>query len=137
MKLCENTFGFSIIEQANEIRQCTGSAYAQGLKVNLLLNCADTHVCTKHPLTLSTISASGLTLEMTVIWDFPGGPVVKSLRFQCRGRGFDPWWGTKIPHAERPKTKERNDSSLPVPEGTHLWKREEGKQQIHRGCFGS
>ena len=22
-------------------------------------------------------------------WDFPGGPVVKTLRFQCRGLGFD------------------------------------------------
>ena len=25
--------------------------------------------------------------------DFPGGPVVKTLRFPCRGHGFDPWWG--------------------------------------------
>ena len=23
--------------------------------------------------------------------DFPGGPVVKTLRFQCRGNGFYPW----------------------------------------------
>ena len=25
--------------------------------------------------------------------DFPGGPVVKTLYFQCKGRGFDPWLG--------------------------------------------
>ena len=25
--------------------------------------------------------------------DFPGGPVVKSPCFQCRGWGFDPWLG--------------------------------------------
>ena len=25
--------------------------------------------------------------------DFPGGPVVKTLRFQCRGHMFDPWSG--------------------------------------------
>ena len=25
--------------------------------------------------------------------DFPGGPVVKTPRFQCRGHGFDPWSG--------------------------------------------
>ena len=25
--------------------------------------------------------------------DFPGGPVVKALRFQRRGPGFDPWLG--------------------------------------------
>ena len=24
-------------------------------------------------------------------WDFPGGIVVKILRSQCRGPGFDPW----------------------------------------------
>ena len=33
--------------------------------------------------------------------DFAGGSVVKTLHFQYRGRGFDPWWGTKIPHATR------------------------------------
>ena len=26
------------------------------------------------------------------IWEFSGGPVVKTLHFQCRGHGFDPWW---------------------------------------------
>ena len=26
-------------------------------------------------------------------WDFPGGPVVKSPRFLCRGPGLDPWSG--------------------------------------------
>ena len=31
--------------------------------------------------------------------DCPGGPVVKTPRFHCRGHGFDPWLGTKIPHA--------------------------------------
>ena len=25
--------------------------------------------------------------------DIPGGPVVKALRFQCRGCEFDPWPG--------------------------------------------
>ena len=27
-------------------------------------------------------------------WDFPGGPVVKTLRFHCQGREFDPWSGS-------------------------------------------
>ena len=31
--------------------------------------------------------------------DFPGGPVVKTPRFQHRWHGFDPCWGTKILHA--------------------------------------
>ena len=28
--------------------------------------------------------------------DFPGGPLVKTLPFQCRGNGFEPW---SDPHA--------------------------------------
>ena len=51
--------------------------------------------------------------------DFPGGPVVKTLRSQCRGHGFDPWskikLGTKIPHAVQrgqiKKKKEKKKSS--------------------------
>ena len=31
--------------------------------------------------------------------DFPGGPVTKTLRSQCRGPRFDPWLGNQIPHA--------------------------------------
>ena len=31
--------------------------------------------------------------------DFPGGPVGKTPGSQCRGPGFDPWSGNKIPHA--------------------------------------
>ena len=31
--------------------------------------------------------------------DFSGGSVVKTSCFRCRGHGFDPWLGTKIPHA--------------------------------------
>ena len=32
-------------------------------------------------------------------WDFPCGPVVKTPHLQCRGHGFNPCWGTEIPHA--------------------------------------
>ena len=46
--------------------------------------------------------------------DFPGGPVVKTLYFHCRGHEFDPDWRTKIPQApqcgqkKKKKKKERN-----------------------------
>ena len=30
------------------------------------------------------------TLLVGELWDLPGGPVVKTLRLQCRGLGFDP-----------------------------------------------
>ena len=43
------------------------------------------------------------------IRDFPGGPVVKTLRFHCRGTGLIPGQGTKIPHATwcGPKKKKK------------------------------
>ena len=31
------------------------------------------------------------------LWDFPGGPRVKMLHFQCRSTGSIPGWGTKTP----------------------------------------
>ena len=31
--------------------------------------------------------------------DFPGGPVIKTPCFHCRGMGLISGWGTKIPHA--------------------------------------
>ena len=37
--------------------------------------------------------------------DFPGGPVVKILSFQCSSAGSIPDWGTKISHAMQPKKK--------------------------------
>ena len=38
-------------------------------------------------------------IKIMCVWDFPGGPVVKTPRFHCWGHGFDPWSGTKSPHA--------------------------------------
>ena len=37
--------------------------------------------------------------QMLASWDFPGGPVVRTLSSQCRWPGFHPWSGNKIPHA--------------------------------------
>ena len=31
--------------------------------------------------------------EQCNVREFPGGPVVRTLSFQCRGPGFDPWLG--------------------------------------------
>ena len=31
--------------------------------------------------------------KKVMLRDFPGGPVAKTLRSQCRGPGFDPWSG--------------------------------------------
>ena len=35
--------------------------------------------------------------------EFPGGPVVKTSPSSTGGSGSTPGWGTKIPHALRPK----------------------------------
>ena len=29
--------------------------------------------------------------RISVLWDVPGGPVLKTLYFQCRVCGLDPW----------------------------------------------
>ena len=46
------------------------------------------------------------------VWDFPGGPLVKTPCFQCREHGFDPWLGnlrspcvTVQPKKEKPPKK--------------------------------
>ena len=39
--------------------------------------------------------------------DFPGGPVVRALRFHCRGLGSNPGRGTKILQAERHSQKKK------------------------------
>ena len=41
---------------------------------------------------LTRFSISVLSLKIK-IWDFPGGPVAKTLRFQCRRLGYHPWSG--------------------------------------------
>ena len=39
----------------------------------------------------------GCLLIETIGWDFPGGPVVKTPHFQCKGHRFDPWSGNQDP----------------------------------------
>ena len=41
--------------------------------------------------------------------DFSGGPVVKTLHFHCRGHKFNPWSGSKVPHATQCSQKETTD----------------------------
>ena len=38
--------------------------------------------------------------------EFPGSPVVRTLSFHCRGRGFNPWSG-KNPMCQKKKKRER------------------------------
>ena len=43
---------------------------------------------------------TGFAKGLKMRWGyFPGGSVVKTPCFHCRGHGFNPWSGTKIPHA--------------------------------------
>ena len=37
---------------------------------------------------------TGRQIQKRMRGDFPGGPVVKTLHFHCRGLGFDPWSGS-------------------------------------------
>ena len=31
---------------------------------------------------------------------FPGGPMVRTPYFHCKGHGLDPWLGNRTPHSE-------------------------------------
>ena len=44
--------------------------------------------------------------------DFPGGPVVKTPHFHCRGVGSTPGRGAKIPHAARCCQKKKKNPGL-------------------------
>ena len=50
----------------------------------------------------------GKWLFKTGVFGLPGGVMVKTLCFLCRGHGFNPWWGTKIPQAMWHSQKSRN-----------------------------
>ena len=46
---------------------------------------------------MGALNKTAISSEMS-FRGFPGGPVVRTLRFHCRGHGFKPWSG-KIPRA--------------------------------------
>ena len=48
------------------------------------------------PMDLSLRWARPVTSKVNkqyICWEFPGGPVVRTLCFHCRGYGFHPWLG--------------------------------------------
>ena len=49
-------------------------------------------------------------------WDFPGGPLVRTLHFHCQGLGFNPWLETEIPpdHVSPPKTNKLTNKKPPT-----------------------
>ena len=48
-----------------------------------------------------------------ILWEFPGGPVVRTPQFHCRGHGLDPWSGNSDPACRTgmPKNKKKGTSS--------------------------
>ena len=38
-------------------------------------------------------------IKQSQLWDFPGGPVVKTSPSNAGGAGSVPGWGAKVPHA--------------------------------------
>ena len=57
---------------------------------------------------------SYFVLEVS-IRDFPGGPVVKTSRFHCKGHGFIPAQGTKIPHSTQHSQKKKKSVFIHSP----------------------
>ena len=56
-------------------------------------------------LAYRAISVKWKTDLRTSKWDFPGGPVVKTLPSNAGGVGSIPGWEAKIPHASGPKNQ--------------------------------
>ena len=46
------------------------------------------------------------------MWDFPGGPVVKTSPSNAGGVGSIPGRGAKIPRASRPKNQNRKQNNI-------------------------
>ena len=46
-------------------------------------------------------------IQKMTIWDFPGGPVVKTPPSTAGGAGLIPGWESKIPHATQRGQKKR------------------------------
>ena len=40
--------------------------------------------------------------------DFPGGPVIRTACFHCRGNRFDPWLGNQDPTSRAAQPKKKN-----------------------------
>ena len=53
-----------------------------------------------------------MRLEINYRRDFPGGPVVKTLHFQCRGCGFHPWSGKLRSHMPHDTAKRKEENQL-------------------------
>ena len=49
----------------------------------------------------------GKLQTLKVVQDFPSGPEVSALSFNCRGQSFSPWLGTKILQASQHDQKEK------------------------------
>ena len=47
------------------------------------------------------IGSYEILIHLKFYWDFPGGPVVRTWHFPCRGLGLTSDRGTKIPQAAR------------------------------------
>lgn len=65
------------------------------------------------PETSVQLSSNFLCRKTTSQRDFPGGSVIKTPQYQCRGHRFDPWSKLRsyIPHTVQPETKKNNRSA--------------------------
>ena len=65
------------------------------------------------------------------VWDFPGGPVVKTLSFYCRGQDTGFW---EVPHASQSGQKERKNCRTFLKAKKHSLKRR-SRLQIWQECW--
>ena len=56
------------------------------------------------------LNSTQFFLNIREKWDFPGGLVVKTPHFQCRGNGFHPWWKNQDHTCHMAWPKKKNNS---------------------------
>ena len=65
-----------------------------------------------HPQRLTEAERRQTGDSVRAVWDFPGGPVVRTPRFQCKACGLAPGQGIEISHATWGSQKMLNDDGV-------------------------
>ena len=96
----EQTFLQRLYKWTSTWKDCSTSLVIQEMKFKATM---------RHYFTPISMDITKNT-KINKCWDFPGGPVVKTPCFHCRGHGFDPWLGKiPMPHGVTGKKKKKEE----------------------------
>ena len=97
--LFQNNFGYSISLVFLYWILGLACLFLQNKAVRILIRIA---------LDLQMNLGSIVILKHVKSWDFPDNPLVKILRFHCRGHRFNPWSGFRTPYGWKKKSENQS-----------------------------